>query len=61
MTDGFNVAILIPRYGVDLNPRVIHAVVSPTNSAIGCWEYVDAKRLESNDIRAGAEWDLSLL
>ena len=61
LTDGLKVTILNPGDAVKLERRMIHAVVSPTNSAIGCWEYVDATWLDSNDIRAGAEWAFELI
>jgi hypothetical protein len=61
MTDGFKVTILNPLDAVKMEPGMIHAVVSPTNSAIGCWEYVNTTWLDSDDIRAGAEWALGLI
>jgi hypothetical protein len=59
--EGFKLNILNPGNAVRIDPGMIHAVVSPTNSAIGCWEYVDAKWLDSNDIREEAEWLLGLI
>ena len=38
-----------------MKPEMIHAVVSPTNSAIGSWEFVDA------DMRAGLQCVLDLI
>jgi len=40
---------------------MIHAVLSPNNSAIACWEYVDAQWLENDDIEKGGLWELDLL
>ena len=61
MMDGFKVTILNPGDAVKMESGMIHAVVSLTNSAIGCWEYVDARWFDSNDIRKGAEWVLDLI
>lgn len=56
MTEGFKFTILKPGDAVVLEPGMIHAVVSPENSAIGCWEYVDEKWFDNDDIKEGAEW-----
>jgi hypothetical protein len=61
MADGFKVTILNPLGALKMEPGMIHTVVSPTNSAIGCWEYVNTTWLDSDDIRAGAEWALGLI
>jgi hypothetical protein len=61
MPEGFKVTILRPGIGVTLDPGMIHAVISPTNSAIGCWEYVDAQWLDSDDILEGGLWELEML
>jgi len=55
------VTILSPGVGVKLWPGMIHAVLSPNNSAIACWEYVDAQWLENDDIEKGGLWELDLL
>ena len=55
------VTILSPGVGVKLWPGMIHAVLSPNNSAIACWEYVDAQWLENDDIEKGGLWELGLL
>jgi len=61
MSEGLKVTILKPGIGVELLPGMIHAVLSPTNSAIGCWEYVNAQWLDSNEIKEGGLWELKLL
>lgn len=65
MIEGFRLTILNPGDALVLKPGMIHAVVSPDNSAIGCWEYVDAKWLDSSDSTAGifngARWLLDLV
>jgi len=58
---GLKVTILSPGVGVKLCPSMIHAVLSPNNSAIACWEYVDAQWLENDDIEKGGLWELDLL
>jgi len=58
---GLKVTILSPGVGVKLWPSMIHAVLSPNNSAIACWEYVDAQWLENDDIEKGGLWELDLL
>ena len=61
MPEGFKVTILKPCVGVKLDPGMIHAVMSPTNSAIGCWEYVDAQWLDGEEIKQGGLWELGLI
>ena len=61
MPDGFKLTILNPGVAVVMDPGMIHAVVSPTNSAIGSWEYVDARWLQDDHIREGTEWLLALV
>jgi hypothetical protein len=58
MMDGFKVTILHPGDAVMMEPGMIHAVVSPTNLAIGCWECMDAIWLDSNYWR-GAQFVIS--
>jgi hypothetical protein len=53
--DGFKLTLLNPGAAVKLDPGMIHAVISPANSAIGCWEFVDAKWLGSDQIKEGAK------
>ena len=60
MTDGFRVTILYPGFGVKIDPGMIHAVVSISNSVIGCWEFVDAKWLKDSPIEGSSEWELNL-
>ena len=61
MADGFKVNILKPGVGVKMAPGMIHAIISTTNSAIGCWEYVDAKWLDDHKIEEGVEWEVGLI
>jgi hypothetical protein len=58
---GLKVTILSPGIGVELWPGMIHAVLSPRNSAIACWEFVKAQWLENDDIEKGGLWELDLL
>jgi len=58
---GLKVTILKPGIGMELLLGMIHAVLSPTNSAIGCWEYVNAQWLDSDEIKEGGLWELNLL
>jgi len=44
--DGLEPTFLNPGDGVNLEPGMIHAVISRTNWAIGSWEYVDAESFD---------------
>ena len=59
--DGLKLTFLNPGDGVKLDPGMIHAVISLTNSAIGCWEYVDAEWFDTEEIQQGTEWLLDLI
>ena len=61
MPDGFKANILKPGVGVKLEPGMMHAVIYTTNSAIGHWEYVDAKWLETRKIEDGVKWEVGLI
>jgi hypothetical protein len=62
MPDGFKLTILKPGIAVNLDPGMIRAVISPVNSAIGSWDYVDAKWLgaDQSKVKEGAKWALDL-
>jgi hypothetical protein len=61
MPDGFKLTILNPGDALAMPPGTIHAVLSPINSAISCWEYVNAEWLGDDEIQEGAEWVLGVL
>jgi len=59
--DGLKLTFLNPGDGVNLEPGMIHALISLTNSAIGSWEYVDAEWFDTDEIRKGTKWLLDLI
>jgi hypothetical protein len=45
---------------VELAPGMIHAVMSPNNSAIAGWDFVNARWLESHDVQRQMLWETHL-
>lgn len=54
-----NVTFLTGHESVVLEPGMIHAVVSPENSAISGWDFVKAAWLSSNDVQRQMMWEAS--
>lgn len=57
---GMCVNILNPHQSVELAPGMIHAVMSPNNSAIAGWDFVNARWLLSEDVKRQMLWEADL-
>ena len=54
------VTVLTAHKSVELAPGMIHAVMSPNNSAIAGWDFVNARWLLSGDVQRQMLWEADL-
>lgn len=54
------VTVLTANKSVELAPGMIHAVMSPNNSAIAGWDFVNARWLVSGDVQRQMLWEADL-
>lgn len=54
------VNVLTAHRSVELTPGMIHAVMSPSNSAIAGWDFINARWLSSNDVERQMLWEVDL-
>ena len=57
---GMHVTPLTAHQSVELAPGMIHAVMSPNNSAIAGWDFVNATWLESHNVQRQMLWEAGL-
>jgi hypothetical protein len=54
------VNVLTAHKSVELTPGMIHAVISPNNSAISGWDFINARWLLSSDVQRQMLWEVAL-
>jgi hypothetical protein len=54
------VNVLTTHKSVELTPGMIHAVMSPSNSAIAGWDFINARWLSSDDVQRQMLWEVDL-
>jgi hypothetical protein len=54
------VNVLTAHKSVELAPGMIHAVISPNNSAISGWDFINARWLLSSDVQRQMLWEVAL-
>ena len=54
------VNVLTANMSVELTPGMIHAVISPNNSAIAGWDFINGRWLLSGDVQRQMLWEVAL-